>query len=297
MASTSGTDQGNVSLDHYLDPMFRGDLAQHSATYDPAVAGAFYNEKLMGLARDYWQVPIVVPRQLHFNVAAPMKVSDPGHFDAPTFRGVSHTNTPVWLLAVVANSMLFRQYKLNLCAVVTWFWNPSEHGGFTYWADGAAGQPQRIPAPFWNTGCVAENEAMFHRGESIGRPDQWGVKGLTFQSMFEGDPTSPDHWLIRNGDDVIGRYATQDLRWLFHWTGIAFKDRAEFRTFADRTDDLTHEKIFEILMRDMRDDGIKISLPSDPLNDEKFRRTLVQHYAIGSPKIYPPEAPVAVLAA
>lgn len=295
-AATSGMMDG-ISLDAFLDPMFRGDLAQHSGVYDPLVEETFYNKKLMGWARDYRKAQIVLPRQLHFNVGAPMKVSDPGHFDAPAFRGISHTNTPVWQLAVMANSMLFRDYKVELCAVVTWFWNGSEHGGFTYWPDGAAGQPQRIPAPLWNTGCVAENESMYHRGESIGSPGQWGLEGLTFESLFEGDPDDSDGWRVRNGDDVIARYRTEQLRWMFHWTTITFADRAAFIRYVDHLDDLTHERIFDILERDLKAQGVSFSMPSDPLNDEVFKALLMQQYAIGTPKIYPVEAPVASLVA
>lgn len=294
MATSSGTVDANVTIDNFLDPMFRGDLAQHSGCYDPTIESTFYNSKLLQWARDYRQAEIVLPRQLHYNVGAPAPGYDPGHCDAPAFRGISHTNTPVWLLAVMANSMLFRDYALQLCAVVTWFWRTSDKGGFTYWPDGAAAEPKRIPAPLWNRGCLAENESMFHRGESIGDESQWSqVKGLTFNSLFEGDPQGPDRWQIRNGDEVIARFETEQLRWLFHWTALTFRDRAAFREYADHTNDLTHERIFDILARDLKSEGIKVTLPSDPMADGEFRALLMRHYAIGSPKIYPAEAPVA----
>jgi hypothetical protein len=296
-AATSGALPDGVTIEDFLQPMFRGDLAQHSACYDPLVEDALYNKKLMGWARDYFKAEVVVPRQLHFNVGAPMPCTDPGHFDAPAFRGVTHTNAPVWLLAVMANSRLFRDYKIQLAAVVTWFWRASDQGGFTYWPDGAGAPPKRIAAPFWNTGVVAENESMFHRGESIGSPDQWGLKGLTFESVLEGDPADRDGWRVRAGETIVARYRTEQLRWLFHWTAEAYPDKAAFRVRADRRDDLTLERVLEIFERDLKTDGVAFKIPADPFNDPGFKALLLSRYAIGAPKIYPPQAPVAAFAA
>lgn len=292
MIATSGSVAEGVSFDMFLDPMFRGDLGQHGVSFHPAADAVLYNEKLLNWARRYRQTDYVCARQLHFNVASPMKCQDPGHYDSPSFRGLSHTNTPIWLLSVMANSRLFEEFKSKLVAVVTWFWRSSDQGGFTYWPDGADKAPQRIAAPFWNRGIVAENESMFHRGESIGTPEQWGVSGLTFESVFEGDPDSTSGWRMRSGDKVIGRFATEELRWLFHWTALTFTDYQDFKRHVDHLDDLTHERVVDTLLRDLRAQGIAISTPSDPLHDEEFKMTLLRNYAIGSPKTYPVEAPV-----
>lgn len=295
IAATSGSLPEGVTIEDFLAPMFRGDLAQHAACYDPLIEEAFYNKKLIAWARDYFKAEVVMPRQLHYNVGPPQPSADPGHFDAPAFRGMTHTNAPVWLLATMANSGLFQSYKIQLAAVVTWFWRASDQGGFTYWPDGPDGQPKRIPAPFWNTGVVAENESMLHRGESIGSPDQWGgVKGLTFDSVLDGDPEAGlDWWRIRSGETVLARYRTEQMRWLFHWTAEAYPDRETFRIAADRRDDLTLQRVVDIFERDIRAEGLSFTRPSDPLNDTDFKAMLLGRYSVGSPKIYPAEAPVA----
>lgn len=295
-SATSGGNRG-AKLEDFLAPMFAGDLANYSACLDTRMVDTFYNDKFIELVKGYWDAPIVLPRALRYHVAAPMKSSDPGHFDSPQFRGITYSNTPVWLIKLMGNSMLFDDYRIRLGSIVTWCWIGSEHGGFTYWPDGADGQPKRIKTPLWNGGCLAENEAMFHRGESIGSPGSWGLEGLTFDSVFEGDPSSKQHWIVRDGSNVIARYATADLRWMLHWTAMVFENPDELRTFADHTNDLTHDQIFATLEQDLKSAGIAMPSPSDPLKDPDLRQFLIEHYAIGSPKIYPEDAPVAPIAA
>ena len=294
VAATSGAMAEGLTLDHFLSPMFHGYLAMNSAVLDPLVTDAFYNPRLMAWARDYFNAGIVLPRQLHFYYGPPQPSADPGHFDASSYRGMDSTNTPLWLLSAMTNSRLFRDYKIQLAAVVTWFWRGSDQGGFTYWPDGGHNPPKRIPAPFWNTAVVAENENMYHRGETSGTPDQWGkVKGLTFDSVIEGDPAGADRWQVREGDQVIARLGTEEIRWLFHWTAECYADYDAYRIRADHLDDLTLAQVVDTFLRDMQDRGVPCAVPSDPLDDAAFKATVLAEYAIGSPKSYPAESPVA----
>lgn len=294
VAATSGTMPEGLTLDDFLAPMFHGYLAKNSACLDPLIESAFYNPKLMGWARDYFQAGIVMPRQLHFNYGPPQPSADPGHFDSSSYRGMDSTNTPIWLLSVMTNSRLFRDFKIQLAAVVTWFWRSSDHGGFTYWPDGGHQPPKRVPAPFWNTAVVAENESMYHRGETSGTPADWGkAKGLTFDSVIEGDPAGADRWQVRNGETVIARLRTEEIRWLFHWTAECYPDYETFRVRADHLDDLTPQRVADIFMRDLRERGVAFAEPADVFTDEAFKAVLLRHYSIGSPKSYPADAPVA----
>lgn len=299
VAATSGSMPEGLTIEHFLAPMFHGYLAKNCAVLDPLVTEAFYNPKLMGWARDYFDAEIVMPRQMHYNFGPPQPSADPGHFDSTSYRGMDSTNAPVWFLAAMTNSRLFRDYKISLAAVVTWFWRSSDKGGFTYWPDGAHNPPKRIPAPFWNTAVVAENENMYHRGETIGTPDQWGmIKGLTFDSVIEGDPAGPDQWRVRNGDEVIGRLRTEDIRWLFHWTAECYPTYEDFRIRADHVDDLSPQLAVDIFMRDLKTKGVAVSTPTDPFNDDAFKAALLGTYSIGSPRSYPPgELPATRMAA
>jgi hypothetical protein len=52
----------------------------------------------------------------------------------------------------------------------------------------------------------------------------------------------------------------------------------------DHTDDLTHERVVDTLMADLRVRGVTVDEPADPLHDEAFIHTLLSTYRI-SPTI------------
>jgi len=70
------------------------------------------------------------------------------------------------------------------------------------------------------------------------------------------------------------------MRLLVHWNAEVYADRDELRKNMDHTDDLTHDIVFTRLLKDLRDKGIKVAEPSDPLHDKDFIRALIATYAI-----------------
>jgi hypothetical protein len=66
-------------------------------------------------------------------------------------------------------------------------------------------------------------------------------------------------------------------------------DDEELRVAQGHTDDLTHERVFEIFSADLRARGEAVSLPSDPFADKPFIRLLNRVYDLGTPTIRPPE--------
>jgi hypothetical protein len=66
-------------------------------------------------------------------------------------------------------------------------------------------------------------------------------------------------------------------------------DDEELRVAQDHTDDLTHERVFEIFVGDLRARGERVSLPSDPFTDKAFIRLLNRVYDLGTPSMVPPE--------
>jgi hypothetical protein len=133
---------------------------------------------------------------------------------------------------------------------------------------------------------------MMHRGEANGPVDQQRPAGLTFDAVFSGDPAGRDRWQVRAGEKIIARYATDELRFLVHWSAEVFEDFTELKKNMDGSDNLTHERVFDTLIKDVRSKGIKIETPSDPMHDPVFIGTLHAAYDVGRPAIYPAEAPV-----
>lgn len=280
----------DLSLDAFVTPTFRGYLAKDSVCLYPELEDVFYNSAFLERVRHYWGAQYALPDQLLFNLNGACDNFDPGHLDAAEFRGISHTTSPTWLMNTMAKSGLFRDYQLKKAQIVSWFYRGDIGGGFTFWPEGIRAKPQRVPAPMWNKGVVVENEMMFHRGEPNGPVERRHPAGLAFNSMMAADPDSTD-WLITTDGKVIDRVADEETRFLLHWSADVFHDRAELDLVLEHKDDLSHDRVFDIFINDMRQQGLTFEVPSDPLHDPVFIRLLNATYDIGEPLSYPAEAP------
>jgi len=282
------------ALDSFVTPTFRGFYANYSTVLYPEIHDCFYNQAFIDHAKAYWGGQYAKPQMMLFNINGACGNHDPGHLDSPSFRGVRYENSPTWLCAVMGKSGLFGDHLIKMAQVITWF-SKDPGSGFTYWPDGPARAPQRLMPPVWNRGVVVQNEMMYHRGEANGPLDRQRPPGLKFDTMFCGDPADKNNWRLMNGDQVIDNVHTDELRFLVHWSGEVFEDFAELKQNMDGTDDLTYDRVFETLLKDMRARGVQVETPVDPLHDPAFIRTLIATYDFGTPISYPQEAPVTPL--
>ena len=78
---------------------------------------------------------------------------------------------------------------------------------------------------------------------------------MAFDTVFTGDPDDRDHWLLKNGDDVIARHHTDKLRFLVHWSAEVFSDHDELKKNMDGSDDLTIEQAIDMLVDDVKLEG------------------------------------------
>lgn len=293
VATLSGAMPEGVTptLDMFLTPTFRGFYANYSSALYPEIEDTFYNSKFLEMARSYWKAKYAKPQMMLFNINGPCANTDPGHLDTPSFRGVRYESAPTWLCSVMGKSGLFRDYLIKMAQVITWFSNDGQ-SGFTYWPDGPLGTPKRLMPPVYNRGVVVQNEMMLHRGEANGPLEHRRPAGLSFNTVFEGDPSDRDQWVLKTDGKVIARHSTGDLRFLVHWSAEVFEDFAELKKNMDHSADLTLDQVFDTLIKDVRSKGITIATPSDPLHDPVFIRTLNAAYDFGPPAQYPAEAPV-----
>jgi hypothetical protein len=279
------------SLDLFLTPTFRGYLANYGTVLYPQLHDCFYNARFVEMAKSYWNAEYAKPQLMLFNINGPCANRDPGHLDSPSFRGVRHENAPTWLTSVMGKSGIFRDYLIKMAQVITWF-SLDESSGFTYWPDGPLKPPQRLTPPVYNRGVVVQNEMMVHRGEANGRLHLQHPAGLAFDTVFTGDPNDREHWLLKNGDEVIARHHTDELRFLVHWSAEVFADFDELKKNMDGSDDLTIERAIDMLVDDVNKKGITLEVPTEPLHDAQFIQTLNAVYDLGGPASYPEEAPV-----
>ena len=294
IATTSGgrSPADGASIDAFLTPTFRGFFANGGVCFYPEAEPILYDRRFMAWAREFWRARYCQPMKILFNVNGPAWNNDPGHLDAPRFRGMGLVNTPTWLLAVMGKSGLFQPWSIKMAEVIVWFQRDAEGGGFTYWPDGPLAAPQRLAAPFWNRGVVTQNTTMYHRGESNGPvAERANPRGLTFDSTFRGDPDDLDHWQIQTEGTVIARYATDQLRLLVHWDAELYTDLADLKRHVDHLDDLGPDRVFETFVDDLRAKDVRFEVPADPLRDPAFIALLARSYDV-PPSSYPAEAPV-----
>ncbi len=280
MATSNGamTAETKVTLDDLATAHFRGILAENSVSYYPELEDCYYSGKFYQLAREYWSAPYVRPTLMLFNLCGPHHSGLNAHLDAVSFRGIRIENSPVWLQNVMGRSGLFSEHLVKMAQVITW-WYRGENGTFTYWPDGPLGNPRRLDHPLWNRGVVVQNEMMFHRGDPVGRPGDREVPGLKHRSLIDYDEARDD-WVIATDGEAIRRYRPEEMRLLVHWSAEVYADREEVKVSMDHSEDLTHEIVFSRLLADMRDRGVKVSEPSDPLHDQEFIRALTATYSI-----------------
>jgi len=273
-----GDEQANLTLDDIATAHFRGYFAKNSVSFFPELDDCFYNSAFLALARGYWNAKYAKPTHMLFNLCGPHHSGLSSHLDAVTFRGVRIENTPVWLQNVMGKSGLFTEHLVKMAQVITW-WYRGENGTFTYWPDGPLGEPRRLEHPLWNKGVVVQNEAMFHRGDPVGRPEERDTPGLKHRSLLGYDAARND-WAITTDGEVIRRYRPEEMRLLVHWNAEVYADMDEVDKNMDHSADLTHNMVFDRLLADLPRRGVDVAEPSDPMHDTDFIRSLIATYTI-----------------
>jgi hypothetical protein len=120
---------------------------------------------------------------------------------------------------------------------------------------------------------------MFHRGDSVGRPDERVIEGLKHRSRMSYD-TVGDRWEITTDGAPIRTYEPAQIRFLAHWNAEVYADMNDVRKVMDHTDDLTHQMVVDRLLTDMRSKNITAKEPNDPLHDLDWIQALTRTYTI-----------------
>ena len=280
-----------AALSDFVAPVFRGFLGADGVVFYPELNDIYFGRKLLDTARQLHGAKYGMAHDLLFNLSGPSHSFDAGHFDSGMFRGIGLHNAPIWLIAVMAKSGLFDDWEVKTAQVITYFYESDIDGGFTYWPEGPDRSPQRFTAPFRNTAILTDNSRMYHRRESNGPRDQRDYPGLDLTSELHS--VEGNEWSIRTGDKEIRRLRHQDTRMLLHYTALLFDDLADVKRYQDHTDDITMEKVFGMLIDDMRAKGCTVTEPGDPLTDTTFISELTDFYKM-APSHYPAEAPLVV---
>lgn len=286
----SGDNAQALDLSDFLTPAFRGFFGNNGIVYEECVHDIFYSKKLLDLVKSLHGAEYGAPYLFQFNIQGPSPGYDNGHFDGRSWRGMDPTNTPAWLTSIMAKSGLFDAWEVKAGQVITYHYDSDIDGGFTYWPDGPDAPPKRFAPPFRNSGLLTDNQRMFHRGEACGPRDRRGVpEGMALHSLLEAD--GDEDWKVTTDGTVVNRFKANEMRTLFHYSAHVFTDMADVKRYYDHTDDLDRDRVFDMLIADLRRRGVVFEVPTDPIADRAFIATLTRTYAM-SPSIFPEEAPL-----
>ena len=290
IATTSGAlPEGFVpTWDMFLSPVFRATLGRGYAALYPEIEDCFYHSKFLDLVRGYWNAQYAAPNLMLCNIQGPSSTGGAPHVDGADFRGITIQNTPSWLIGLMTKSGLFRQWQAKKAQVLTWYYKGQIGGGFTYWPDGPQGNPKQIYAPMWGRAAVVENEVMYHGANACGPEDMRRPDGMAINSVIGADPNS-DGWQITTDGKVIQQLPADEIRMLFHWGADIYMDLDEMTVALDHSDDLTHERIFDVYLSELRARGVPFKMPTDPLHDPEFIQLLTNVFDPGLPAIMPGE--------
>lgn len=262
-----------------VPPWFRGDWA-HEQALVPGVEPILYNPAFERAARELYGLSeqAVVRQQLvYVNLTLPMPAVDYGHTDVPAFRGIDRRELPIWLLSVMGHSGLFEPWRIRIATIVSW-WFEGEGGEFTCWPDGPDATPTVVP-PRSNTAIAGENEIMFHRVERVGRaaedPHSDRFAGLSIAAELVWDD---DAWLVVDGDRAVARVPQSEARISVSWKAHVFADEAEALAVDRHSDDLDLDRVWAMLVADLRRRGVEVELADDPLCDSSFIAALGDVY-------------------
>lgn len=298
IATTSGSvpEGFKPTWDMFLSPVFRGYFAKGSTSLYPELEDCFFNKRFLDLARAYWGAKYAQPESMLFNLQGPCPMGGMPHIDGTRFRGVDMDNTPPWLLNTMCKSTLFKPWQAKKAQVIAWYYKGSVGGGFHYWPEGPGNPYQTIEAPMWGRAVVVENEMMYHTAQANGPEAMRRPAGLDITSTIETDPDHAGGWRIMTEGQVIQQIPAIESRYLFHWNAQVFMDLDELKVTLDHKDDLTHERVFDVFIADLRQRGITFEVPSDPMYDPAFIGLLTRTYDHGFPTHMPTE-PLTPLAA
>jgi len=208
---------------------------------------AFFHRlpRFVDAARQVTGKPIVRPAIVYLNILVPGQELAL-HTDVPEFRGANRTREPEWLLVAMHHSGLFTRWRRTIATGVSWY-HDCEGGEFLYYADGPAEPPRRLRVRA-NTAIVLDTDSVMHGIEPLALRD-------TELPMIEPGVRlhrdAANHWSIRRGDEVRGRYRWQDLRLSVSWKAWCFADQEELRLDTTHADDLTLERILDAFVEDL----------------------------------------------
>ena len=229
------------------------------------------SERLVEAARELHGRPVIVPAIVYANILLPGQELAI-HTDVGEFRGANRKVVPQWLIVVMHHSGLFDAWRMPIATGIAYF-GEAKGGELAYYPDGAAG-PAATYSPKHNTAAMLDTDSVFHGVDRVAGDDA-PLRDLRpgMRLHHDGD----GRWSVRDGDRVIARYTTDDIRYSVSWKAYCFADEDERVAWAGHADDLTLDAILERLVADLCERG-RLDSPDHGLADAELGKLLIDEY-------------------
>ena len=250
---------------------FRETYAYGDDVEAPGIEPFLRSEALADAARTLHGRPVIEPAIVYANILLPGQELAV-HTDVPEFRGANRKVVPQWLLVAMHHSGLFEGWRMPIATAIAYF-GGGRGGELAYYPDGPDGPPATYP-PRHDTAVVLDTDSVFHGVDRV-HGDESALSRLRpgMVLVHDGDR----RWTLRDGDEVLAVYTTDDLRYSVSWKAYCFADDDERRAWATHADDLTLDAILAVLVDDLCARG-RLDDADHGLSDVELGRLLIDEY-------------------
>jgi hypothetical protein len=270
-AAMSGSDEPTKMI---VAPVFRGNWAFDGDVLD-GVQPLLDSERFAAAAKQVFDAEIVRPTTVYVNLTWQLPFPQgAGHTDVPAFRGFDRTTYPITFLTIMGLSGLFEAERIKVATGVSWFYRGND-GGFEYWPEGPDGPSLLHEGDIDNTAIVADNDFMWHRVRPTGRVEDGMVTMSRDAELVRRDD---DGWAIVDEGAELASFTTDRVRVSLSWKGIAFADDEDRRRHDEHLDDIDLVEVLRRFTADFDARGERLEVPTDPVSDPVFVRTLRDAY-------------------
>ena len=225
---------------------FRETYAYGDQIFAPGIESLYQNERLVEAAKSIFDRAIVEPAIVYANILLPGQELAI-HTDVPEFRGLNRKLHPQWLIVVAHHSGLFDQYRMPIATSVSWY-QDTNGGEFAFYPDGIDGAARAHDVHF-NTAVIMDTDSVFHGVDRVVESDQSIPSLLPHMRLY---PEGDGRWVVRDGDEEVGRYRWDDMRFSISWKAYCFRDESERDAWRTHESDLDAGAVLDTLCADLR---------------------------------------------
>jgi hypothetical protein len=231
----------------------------------------FDHEGLADAARALHGRPVIVPAIVYANILLPGQELAV-HTDVGEFRGANRKVLPQWLIVVMHHSGLFESWRMPIATGIAYF-GQAGGGELAYYPDGPGGSA-RTYSPRNNTAVVLDTDSVFHGVDTVAGDDSVLARLRPGMRLQWGGGSQ---WTVRDGDDVVAPFDTDQIRYSVSWKAYCFADDNERRAWEAHTDDLSLDTVLGRLMADLVARG-RLTSGHDRPADAALGKLLIDEY-------------------